>query len=53
MQYIDEKTNKTKISDSCDVLVAGGGVAGIAAALSALAGEFEPQGKLTYDVKLK
>ena len=35
MQYIDEKTNKTKISDSCDVLVAGGGVAGIAAALSA------------------
>ena len=34
MEYIIE-TNKTGVTDTCDVLVAGGGIAGIAAALSA------------------
>ena len=33
--FVDEKINKTRISDKCDVFVAGGGFAGIAAALSA------------------
>lgn len=35
MGFINEKIEQTKISDKCDVFVAGGGVAGIAAALSA------------------
>ncbi len=35
MQFINEKIEQTKVSDSCDVFVAGGGIAGIAAALSA------------------
>ncbi len=35
MSYIIEKTRQIPISDSCDVLVAGGGIAGIAAALAA------------------
>ncbi|MBE7028514.1 MAG: FAD-dependent oxidoreductase [Ruminococcaceae bacterium] len=35
MEYISERIEKTRVSDSCDVFVAGGGVAGIAAALSA------------------
>jgi hypothetical protein len=34
-KYIIEKERKTKISLSCDVLVAGGGIAGIAAAIAA------------------
>ena len=34
MEYINE-SNKIPIYDECDVLVAGGGVAGIAAALAA------------------
>ena len=35
MNYITEKEKKTPVKGSCDVVVAGGGVAGIAAALSA------------------
>jgi hypothetical protein len=34
-KYIIEKERKTKIALSCDVLVAGGGIAGIAAAIAA------------------
>ena len=37
-KYIFEKERKTKISMSCDVLVAGGGIAGIAAAIAAARG---------------
>lgn len=35
MNYINENINQTLVSDSCDVFVAGGGFAGIAAALAA------------------
>jgi len=35
MDFINEKIEQTKVSDQCDVFVAGGGVAGVAAALSA------------------
>lgn len=34
-KFIFEKERKTKVSRSCDVLVAGGGIAGIAAAIAA------------------
>lgn len=37
-KYIIEKEKKIKISMSCDVLVAGGGIAGIAAAMAAARG---------------
>jgi hypothetical protein len=36
MNYITEKEKKTPVKGTCDVVVAGGGVAGIAAALSAV-----------------
>ena len=35
MSFINEKIQQTIISDKCDVFVAGGGIAGVAAALSA------------------
>lgn len=38
MGYILEKERKIQITQSCDVLVAGGGIAGISAAL-------QPQGR--------
>ena len=38
MNYIEEKTRKTPVIDEVDVLVVGGGVAGIAAALAAARG---------------
>ena len=37
-KFIIEKERKTKISTSCDVLVAGGGIAGLAAAIAAARG---------------
>ena len=37
-KYIIEKERKTKVLMSCDVLVAGGGIAGIAAAIAAARG---------------
>lgn len=35
MNYIIEEQRKTEISESCDVLVVGGGIAGVAAAIAA------------------
>ncbi|MEE1126936.1 MAG: FAD-dependent oxidoreductase, partial [Acutalibacteraceae bacterium] len=35
MNFITEKERNTPISDKCDLLVAGGGIAGISAALAA------------------
>ena len=38
MEYLIEKERTLPVSDRCDVLVAGGGIAGISAALSAARG---------------